>query len=96
MNNAPPAEIRRYDIAIIGLSGRFPGAEDLATFWRNLAGSVESVTFFSDDELLAAHVPPSLLNHQKKSKNDSVLIRSSWSTLSAKKMSLKVLLTFLP
>ena len=63
MNNAPPAEIRRYDIAIIGLSGRFPGAEDLATFWRNLAGSVESVTFFSDDELLAAHVPPSLLNH---------------------------------
>ena len=38
-------------IAIIGMSGRFPGAQDIATFWRNLRNGVESVTFFTDDQL---------------------------------------------
>jgi amino acid adenylation domain-containing protein len=38
-------------IAIIGLSGRFPGAQDVAAFWRNLRDGVESVTFFADDQL---------------------------------------------
>ena len=35
-------------IAIIGMSGRFPGALDVPTFWRNLCNGVESVTFFTD------------------------------------------------
>ena len=38
-------------IAIVGMSGRFPGARDVATFWRNLRNGVESVTFFADNEL---------------------------------------------
>ncbi len=38
-------------IAIIGMSGRFPGARDVPTFWRNLCGGVESVTFFADSQL---------------------------------------------
>ncbi len=38
-------------IAIVGMSGRFPGAQDIATFWRNLRNGVESVTFFTDDQL---------------------------------------------
>ena len=38
-------------IAIIGMSGRFPGARDVAAFWRNLRNGVESVTFFADNEL---------------------------------------------
>ena len=38
-------------IAIIGMAGRFPGAQDIATFWRNLCNGVESVTFFTDDQL---------------------------------------------
>ena len=33
------------------MSGRFPGAQDIATFWRNLRNGVESVTFFTDDQL---------------------------------------------
>ncbi|MFZ5442712.1 MAG: amino acid adenylation domain-containing protein [Myxococcota bacterium] len=33
-------------IAIIGLAGRFPGADDLETLWKNLVQGVESVTFF--------------------------------------------------
>ncbi|ABB75128.1 Acyl transferase domain-containing protein [Nitrosospira multiformis ATCC 25196] len=41
------------DIAIIGMAGRFPGADNVDTFWRNLQDGVESVTFFTDEELLA-------------------------------------------
>ncbi|MEP7308965.1 MAG: beta-ketoacyl synthase N-terminal-like domain-containing protein [Acidobacteriota bacterium] len=38
-------------IAIVGMSGRFPGAPDLDAFWRNLREGVESITFFGDEEL---------------------------------------------
>src|SRR5690349_10219043 len=49
------------DVAIVGLSGRFPGARTLDEFWRNLAAGVESITRFSDEELLAAGVAASAL-----------------------------------
>lgn len=38
-------------IAIIGMVGRFPGAEDLETLWKNLCGGVESITVFKREEL---------------------------------------------
>ena len=40
-------------IAVIGMAGRFPGAPDLATFWRNLRDGVESISFFAKEELRA-------------------------------------------
>jgi len=52
---------RSVDIAIIGMSCRFPGAATVDDYWKNLCGGVESVTFFSDQELLAAGVAPSLV-----------------------------------
>ncbi|MBL6448223.1 amino acid adenylation domain-containing protein [Fulvivirga sp. 29W222] len=42
------------EIAIIGMSGRFPGANNIDDFWANLRDGVESVTFFTDDELREA------------------------------------------
>jgi acyl transferase domain-containing protein/thioesterase domain-containing protein/NADPH-dependent curcumin reductase CurA/NAD(P)-dependent dehydrogenase (short-subunit alcohol dehydrogenase family)/acyl carrier protein len=50
-----------YDIAVIGVAGRFPGARNVAQYWRNLCAGVESVKFFSDDELLARGVPADTL-----------------------------------
>lgn len=50
------------DIAVIGMSGRFPGAKTVDEFWQNLASGTESITFFSDKELLEAGVPPALLD----------------------------------
>ncbi len=52
-----------YDtaLAIIGMSGRFPGARDVETFWQNIATGVKSIHHFSDEELLAAGVDPQLL-----------------------------------
>ncbi|MCP5105656.1 MAG: type I polyketide synthase, partial [bacterium] len=49
------------EIAVIGMSGRFPGANDIHTFWENLKNGVESITFFSDEELLEAGITPDTL-----------------------------------
>ena len=51
-----------YDIAIVGMAGRFPGARDIDAFWQNLRNGVESITFFSDDELSRAGVPEAIIN----------------------------------
>jgi acyl transferase domain-containing protein len=47
-------------VAVIGMAGRFPGARDLEEFWRNLRGGVESIRFFTREELAAAGVAPEL------------------------------------
>ncbi|MCU0681990.1 MAG: SDR family NAD(P)-dependent oxidoreductase [Polyangiaceae bacterium] len=39
------------EIAIVGMSCRFPGASDVEAFWRNLRDGVESITFFDEAEL---------------------------------------------
>ncbi len=49
------------EIAVIGMAGRFPGAANLGAFWANLAAGVESITFFTDQELAAAGIPDTLL-----------------------------------
>ncbi|MEO7363222.1 MAG: polyketide synthase, partial [Gemmatimonadaceae bacterium] len=40
------------EIAVIGMAGRFPGASNLETFWANVRDGVESVKFFSEQELI--------------------------------------------
>ncbi|KYC36591.1 polyketide synthase [Scytonema hofmannii PCC 7110] len=50
------------EIAIIGMSGRFPGAKNVDSFWQNIRDGVESISFFTDKELLSAGINPELLN----------------------------------
>lgn len=50
-------------VAIVGMAGRFPGARNIQEFWRNLRDGVESVSVFSDEELVAAGVAPSLVRN---------------------------------
>jgi NADPH:quinone reductase-like Zn-dependent oxidoreductase/3-oxoacyl-(acyl-carrier-protein) synthase/SAM-dependent methyltransferase/acyl carrier protein len=50
-------------IAVIGMSGRFPGARSVRELWANLRNGVESVTFFTDDELRRAGVDPAIAAH---------------------------------
>ncbi len=40
------------DIAVIGMSGRFPKSPNLETFWENLKLGRECVSFFSDEDLI--------------------------------------------
>jgi non-ribosomal peptide synthase protein (TIGR01720 family) len=49
-------------VAIIGLAGRFPGARNIDEFWRNLRDGVETISFFSNEELKASGVDQSLLD----------------------------------
>jgi acyl transferase domain-containing protein/thioesterase domain-containing protein/acyl carrier protein len=43
-------------VAVTGMAGRFPGARNLAEFWRNLRDGVESICRLSDEQLRAAGV----------------------------------------
>lgn len=45
-------------IAVIGMACRFPGADSVEKFWENLRNGVESITFFSEADVLAAGVDP--------------------------------------
>ncbi len=60
-------------IAIIGMSGRFPGATDTGEFWQNIAAGVRSIRSFTDAELLAAGVDPALLQQPNYVKAGTVL-----------------------
>lgn len=62
-----------YNIAIIGIDGRFPKAKNLDEFWLNLKQGRECISFFSDEELLASGVDPSELANPNYVKARAVL-----------------------
>src|SRR3954453_23179387 len=55
-NDLPPNAI-----AVIGMAGRFPGANSVTQFWDNLCRGEESVTTLSEEALTAAGVSPETL-----------------------------------
>lgn len=44
-------ETTGLEVAVIGLSGRFPGSKNIEELWRNLRDGKELINFFSDEEL---------------------------------------------
>jgi len=50
-------------VAIIGISCRFPGAQDHRAYWRNLCDGVESISVLTDEDLAAAGVPADIINN---------------------------------
>ncbi|MBD2515130.1 SDR family oxidoreductase [Nostoc sp. FACHB-973] len=50
------------EIAIIGMSGCFPEAEDIEQFWQNIRDGVESIHKFTDQELKDLGVDAALLS----------------------------------
>ena len=68
-----PNSFSDSDVAIIGLSGRFPGAKDIDDFWHNLRDGVESITFFSAEELEAAGVEAALVKNPNYVKANGIL-----------------------
>lgn len=61
------------DIAVIGMSGRFPGAANIDEFWKNLREGKECISHFSDDELRDSGVSEEVF-----SKNNYV---KAWGTI---------------
>src|SRR3989449_4956683 len=64
---------KEFDIAIVGMSCRLPGAQNLDDFWRNLAEGVESIGRLSDEEILQSGVPASCLSNPSYVKAAPVL-----------------------
>src|ERR1700761_1686176 len=55
-------EYSGLEIAIIGMAGKFPGARDINAFWENLANGGESISFFTDGELVKEGVDKNLID----------------------------------
>jgi len=55
------SDIEEGYIAIIGMAGRFPGANNIEEFWDNLKNGVESITHFSEEELIEAGIEPEIV-----------------------------------
>ena len=61
------------EIAIIGMSCRFPGAGNVAEFWQNLCDGYEARTLFSDEELAASGIEPEIFQQPNYVKAGFVL-----------------------
>lgn len=60
-----PVENNLDGIAIIGISTRFPKAENVNQFWDNLVKGIDCVEKFSEDSLRAAGVADAVLSDSK-------------------------------
>lgn len=49
-------------IAVIGMDGRWPGANNIDEFWNNLSTGKETISFFSNEELIAAGIEEELIS----------------------------------
>ena len=59
--NEPDENIKKniragLEVAVIGMAGRFPGSRNILEFWKNLKNGVESIMFFSDEEMEKAGI----------------------------------------
>lgn len=61
MKNKHATQMAVGGVAVVGMAGRFPKAANVDEFWNNLRTGVESISFFSDQELLQAGVNASHL-----------------------------------
>lgn len=52
-------------IAIIGMAVRLPGAANLDAFWNNLRDGVESISRFTEEELLASGLDLATIRHPR-------------------------------
>ncbi|WP_295621671.1 type I polyketide synthase [Chamaesiphon sp. GL140_3_metabinner_50] len=57
----PPLPVKHNGVAVIGMVGRFPGANSVDELWKNLCAGRESITFLDADEIDRS-VDPELLN----------------------------------
>lgn len=60
-------------IAIIGMAGRFPGAQNLDEFWRILSEGVETISTFAYSELEFTDADPALLHNPLYVKRKAIL-----------------------
>lgn len=57
--------ISENDIAIIGMAGRFPKADNVLEYWQNLVDGVNSIEKASEEKILASGISKDILNHKR-------------------------------
>ncbi|HWW05482.1 beta-ketoacyl synthase N-terminal-like domain-containing protein [Collimonas sp.] len=62
-DSSQATDIPATDIAIIGMAGRLPGADNLDQFWQNLLHGQSGIRELSEQELQEAGVPQALIDH---------------------------------
>ena len=74
MSTTPPmSDLNGLEIAVIGLSCRFPGANTPDEFWQNLRDGVESISFLQADEIEQSTLDPTTLDDPNYVKAASVI-----------------------
>lgn len=58
-------QVTDNDIAIIGMSGRFPDAENIEQYWQNLTQGLNSIREATKEEVFASGIPDDILNHKR-------------------------------
>lgn len=66
-------DFNNLELAVVGMACRFPGADNVEAYWENLKYGVESITFFTDDELKDCNIPPEVLEQPNYVKAASLL-----------------------
>ena len=66
-NEMSPRRQRQQDanaaLAIVGMSGRFPGAANIEEFWSHLKTGHDALRRFTKEELISCGVPPEVYDH---------------------------------
>ena len=73
-----PDSLTGLEIAVIGMVGRFPGAKNVDEFWQNLKLGVESISFFSEEELTKYGIEENFLQNPNYIKARGILENAEW------------------
>ena len=60
-------------VAIIGMACRLPGAKNINEYWKNLLNGVETLTTFTDEELIASGVEPAVFKQPNYIRNRGII-----------------------
>ena len=66
------------EVAIIGMSGRFPGANNINEFWENLKKGKETISFFNNEELLKEGENINVINNPNYVKAKGIINNSEY------------------
>jgi len=60
-------------VAIIGMDCRLPGARNIYEYWKNLLDGVETLTTFTDEDLIASGVDPAVFRQPNYIRNRGII-----------------------
>ncbi|MFT5822224.1 MAG: phthiocerol/phenolphthiocerol synthesis type-I polyketide synthase E [Crocinitomix sp.] len=72
MKNMKARSIKK-DIAIVGMSGKFPKSENIAALWKNLAAGNELIDFYTDAEIAELGISEEIINNPNFIKSSSLI-----------------------